>query len=332
MINLGFRVRRYGALIFLLALSLVGCNQVDKSLEAEDETNPHIHQALAFQREFDFTDAAKAYESALQACPTLARAHFELGLLYADRLDDPIRAMYHFQCYINQRPQADNREGAQKRLESIKIQFAATVPNSPIETSEAFTNLQKANQELLKDLNDARAMITSLEAKQKPEAGGDVKGDGSTQASTPIAPLKETPDIKSDVPLATVPEPTAVAPIPSVAPSDSSPPAPPVPSSPPPTVTVSNGPPPATPPAVEIAPTTSPTPNPPPATTPAPEPPVIDSKTTYTIANGDTLWSIAKKYYPGQINAGIKKIKNANTDKLVDGKPLKIGLILVIPQ
>jgi phage tail protein X len=49
------------------------------------------------------------------------------------------------------------------------------------------------------------------------------------------------------------------------------------------------------------------------------------------ITKGDTLWSIAKKYYPGQITSGIEKIKNANTDKLPEGKPLKIGVSLVIP-
>ena len=50
-------MKRHGLLIAILAVVLTGCDQADKSVQAEDETNPYIRQALTSQREFDFLNA-----------------------------------------------------------------------------------------------------------------------------------------------------------------------------------------------------------------------------------------------------------------------------------
>jgi nucleoid-associated protein YgaU len=52
---------------------------------------------------------------------------------------------------------------------------------------------------------------------------------------------------------------------------------------------------------------------------------------SYKVVSGDSLWKISHKMYPGDTKNGIEKIKDANKDTLVEGKPLKIGQVLVIP-
>ena len=63
-------------------------------------------------------------------------------------------------------------------------------------------------------------------------------------------------------------------------------------------------------------------------------PPVISTAggRTYKIVSGDSLWKISHKMYPGDTKNGIDKIKEANKDTLIDGKPLKIGQVLIIPD
>ncbi len=53
---------------------------------------------------------------------------------------------------------------------------------------------------------------------------------------------------------------------------------------------------------------------------------------TYKVVSGDSLWKIAHKMYPGDTKNGVEKIKEANKDTMVEGKPLKIGQVLIVPQ
>lgn len=52
---------------------------------------------------------------------------------------------------------------------------------------------------------------------------------------------------------------------------------------------------------------------------------------SHTIVSGDTLWKIARKYYKGDVNANMEKIKTANAANVDFTKPLKLGTVLVIP-
>jgi len=52
---------------------------------------------------------------------------------------------------------------------------------------------------------------------------------------------------------------------------------------------------------------------------------------THVIAKGDSLWKIARQYYPEDIKAGVEKIKTANPDKTANVRGLKLGDTLIIP-
>lgn len=81
-------------------------------------------------------------------------------------------------------------------------------------------------------------------------------------------------------------------------------------------------------PATPVAPSTNAHATPVPA---VPVAPVATEARSHTIAKGDTLWKIARKYYKGDINANMDKIKAANADQVDFTKPLKLGTVLVIP-
>jgi nucleoid-associated protein YgaU len=51
----------------------------------------------------------------------------------------------------------------------------------------------------------------------------------------------------------------------------------------------------------------------------------------YTVTKGDTLYSIARKYYDGD-HRRWKDIWEANMDQIPDKNKLKVGLVLVIPD
>lgn len=279
---------------------LAGCEQGDKNLETEDSRNPYFKKAEADLESHNYPEAVKDYEAALRANPNVISAHYELGRIYSDKLGDQINAMYHFHKYLELRPAADNRDKVEALLENEKISFAATLPNSPVQNAEAFARLQSENLQLKKDLE--QKLVKIAESHQALNEGATATTDtAATATSTPsVAPVVTT---------------TALRPAESVTVSNQAvPAAKPVDGSTTPATTLSA--------AAPAAATASSAPA---ATTPSRE------ARNYTIQGGDSLWKISRKFYPGDTKNGVDKIKQANAAILSDGKPLKIGTVLVIP-
>jgi LysM repeat protein len=142
---------------FLLA---AGCQQSDSRMLAEDPTNPHFEAAAQAIAERRFEEAAKQYEQASAANPAGAKAHYELGQIYGDRLNNPVKAMYHYQMYLELRPSAENRGAVEQLLETQKLTLASSLANSPVKASEELAKLQKQNDELRNKLEDAMAKLS----------------------------------------------------------------------------------------------------------------------------------------------------------------------------
>jgi len=143
---------------------------MQKGLDAEDDRNPYFRRAIKLTTEQNFHGAIKEYEGALRANPEVARAHVEMGLIYLDKLGDPVSAIYHFQKYLADRPNAPDREQLQTYIDKAKIDFAITLPNSTAQNAEEYARLKKESVELRQALAQTQAALA--EANQKlTEAG-----------------------------------------------------------------------------------------------------------------------------------------------------------------
>jgi tetratricopeptide (TPR) repeat protein len=137
----------YGTLLIAL-LVLTSCQPPQQGLDAEDERNPYFRKGSKLAADGNFHGAISEYEKALQSNPNVQKAYMEIGILYADKLNDPVSAAYHFQKYIDARPDAPNLSQAQTYLEKAKIDFALTLPNSSTQNAQAFAQMNKENVEL----------------------------------------------------------------------------------------------------------------------------------------------------------------------------------------
>lgn len=79
------------------ALMLAGCSSESRK---SDRQNPFYRQGLKLQEEQRFPEAAEAFEKCLRHAPGSVLAHLQLAMLYEDRLDEPVQALYHYNRYL----------------------------------------------------------------------------------------------------------------------------------------------------------------------------------------------------------------------------------------
>ncbi len=246
--------------------------------------NPHYKQAQQDLDNNDANAAADEYEAALVSDPKLADAHYELGVLYAEKLSEPIAALYHLDRFLKLTPQSPNAAAARDLFNTESEAFAASLPGSS--TSSALARLQIENNGLKKQAADASHTIATLQTQLANMQQQVADANARAAAAAPAVPGAPTPAVTS----------TAPAPV----------------------VAIASG----TVPAVTPTGT---------STIAASATPDSGGARTYTVRSGDSLWKIAHKMYPGETKEGIEKIKDANKDILIEGKPLKVGQVLVIP-
>jgi len=163
-----------------LLWAAAGCGVRSGSQDARDENHPLMRHARALRQAQDMDGAIAAYQAALEKRPGLARAHLELGILYDQPREDYLRAIYHYQRYLEMRPNTEKRELIEELIRSARLSFAASLPDPPNEAIRKIALLEKENRLLREQLN---AGATPAPA---PAAPGNV-APPSLPAATPAA-------------------------------------------------------------------------------------------------------------------------------------------------
>jgi tetratricopeptide (TPR) repeat protein len=150
------------AICGLVAL-VAACEQPGPGVDADQERNPYYRKAKALQEERDFQGAVESYRKALEVEPGLAGAHFALGLLYDDKLGDPVAAIYHYRRYLDLKPDSDKRQLVEDFIERAKLSLVAKLPQSPVVDPGALSRLQSEKAALLQENQVLKARVAELE-------------------------------------------------------------------------------------------------------------------------------------------------------------------------
>ena len=183
------------------AVLAIAATQPTRSQDTQydDARNPHYKAAQTALDNNNATAAASEYEAALATNPSLQEAQYQLGMIYAEKLQDPISSIYHFKHFLAVAPNSDHAPNAKQMIELQKRLFAATVPASPGDPDPA--TLKTQNAALTKEVADAKQTIAKLQADlaaaqtatatgAPPAAASSVAGEAPV---APAGPLKALP-------------------------------------------------------------------------------------------------------------------------------------------
>lgn len=150
----------------VLFLILTGCEQLDFSNDRKQIIERHFEKATKLYEQRDYHGAIAVYEDLLRKVPDEYEAHFKIAQIYFGNLNDYLNAAYHYQRYINSPDTATGQvELAKSLLENAKLQLAASVPNSGIQSSAELVKLRTENLALHKQVEDLKDELLTVRNK-----------------------------------------------------------------------------------------------------------------------------------------------------------------------
>ncbi len=95
--------------------------------EAREENHPMMRRALALKHANDTDGAIATYTRHLDRNPGTARAHLQLAMLFdQEPREDFVRAVYHYERYLEFGHDAKTREYAEELLKRARLSDAAS--------------------------------------------------------------------------------------------------------------------------------------------------------------------------------------------------------------
>lgn len=174
------------AAVVLGVCMTVGCLGTAGDAERREERDPLFRKAIARKNVDDVDGAIDLFNKTLERKPQLARAHLELGLLYDMKKQDYVRALYHYQRYLELRPDAEKKELIDGLILQARLSFAASLPHQPAGAVEEIALLKK-------EIALLRSQLDAQPAGSRPAASAQPAAKPSA-ASVAAAPPKPKPE------------------------------------------------------------------------------------------------------------------------------------------
>jgi len=181
-------VRCFSVLLFFCIFG-TDCTPVGNR-KLDEEKDPDFLAGKARLNRLDYSGAVEAFEKALERNPRSASAHFELGLVCYQYVNEYADAIHHFRKFLELRPNAPHAENVSQFINVCKQELAKGVPLAPI-TRKMQQDLETLASENLRLKQQIEFLSQSLlEATNRlrsfPSAG--LISSNRTQAGASAAP------------------------------------------------------------------------------------------------------------------------------------------------
>ncbi len=177
----------FAFMVVLYILSAGGCDFGSKESIKETDESYYV-RAQEELRKGNIQGALGLFLKVTEKRTDAAESHLELGRIYLTKLDNPIRSIYHFEKYLELKPNSPSSPMVRQMIATAQKKFAASLPESPfennfrrIELEDLLQKVQKENLDLKQKLSAAHSIIDKLEASQRVSVSRDTASARSQQ-------------------------------------------------------------------------------------------------------------------------------------------------------
>ena len=127
----GPRIAVGAILAFAAILGMIGLLSKSPGTPSRvgEQKEPYFLQGMSLILATNYTGAIESFEKALEVNPKSAAAHFELGLLFDQKVTDAPAAIYHYEQYLRLYPKAENADIVKQRVLDCRKALAEAVSN-----------------------------------------------------------------------------------------------------------------------------------------------------------------------------------------------------------
>ncbi|MEO5721224.1 MAG: LysM peptidoglycan-binding domain-containing protein [Chthoniobacterales bacterium] len=102
----------------------------------------------------EFIPAINLYERALEGSVESAEIHYQLALLYDDKMNEPLHALHHFKRYLTLAPTGPRAADAKDFMKRDELALITSLSGDAVVTHAEAARLRNDNLHLLKELNE----------------------------------------------------------------------------------------------------------------------------------------------------------------------------------
>src|SRR5437762_3907280 len=165
----------------LVALTSSGCDRMITPRHAQQLKDAESKAAAD-----DFARAISLYESALEDRPSDAEVHYKLGLLYDDKMSDPLNALHHFKRYLAVAPNGARANDVKSFVKRDEVALLTSLSGDAVISRAEATRLRNENLSLRKDLDEARGRSHLATTESSPNEAK-TKGHVTTKQTYVVA-------------------------------------------------------------------------------------------------------------------------------------------------
>ena len=136
-------------LLVLYSLGGFGCDRM-----ITPRTTQLVHDAEAKADEGKYLEAINLYEAALDGSGKSAEIHYQLGLLYDDKMGDPLNALHHFKRFLTLNPTGKRAEEVKGFMKRDELTLLTKLSGDGMVTRAEAVRLQNENLNLRKQIDE----------------------------------------------------------------------------------------------------------------------------------------------------------------------------------
>ena len=146
-----------------LTVSLLSCDSQNLSDDEREEKIGLVIEARKYLEDEKYKEAEATYKKALDENPLIARPHLDLAIIYQQHIINHIHAIYHYDRYLELRPDTEKKEFIKEQ----RLKVARMLASAFLNASPEVKRLIEQNQKLVAEVKRLRGTSNTDDSGQE---------------------------------------------------------------------------------------------------------------------------------------------------------------------